>query len=48
MLKIEPKRSRPYPRRPNGKAERFEPTSLPEWAKPAQNSGRRKPVGMAS
>ena len=41
MLKIKHKRTRPYTPRTNGKAERFVQTSLREWAKPAQGSGRR-------
>ncbi len=32
MLKIKPKRTTPYTPRTNGKAERFVPTSLREWA----------------
>jgi transposase InsO family protein len=41
MLKIKPKRTKPYTPRTNGKAERFVQTCLREWAKPAQGSGRR-------
>jgi len=41
MLKIKHKRTRPYTPRTNGKAERFVQTSLREWAKPTQGSGRR-------
>jgi leucine-zipper of insertion element IS481 len=37
----------PYTPRTTGKAERFVPTSLPEWAKPAKGSSRRSLVGMA-
>jgi hypothetical protein len=45
MPKLKPKRTRPYPPRTNGQAERFVPVSLPtslqEWAMLTNGSGRR-------
>jgi transposase InsO family protein len=43
MLKIKPKRTRPYTPRTTGKAERFVPTSLRQWAyaKPSNHSSER-------